>query len=168
YVYEQELEDTNCQISFDSALTGIYTDGRTIAGIQYLTPFGLKEASGDYFIDASAEAVLCRMAGSAKKSGREFDGLSQPFSNVRQFFEKDTCRVTFDNIDAGYVRQELPEEYAGHIIASLNNPVYSNWQKDQITMGMSPLLGVREGFAIDGIRQLCMDQVIQDKELTEP
>lgn len=168
YVYEQELENTNCQISFDSALTGIYTDGRTIAGIQYLTPFGLNEVSADYFIDASAEAALCRMAGSARKSGREFDGLSQPFSNVRQFFEKDTCRITFDNIDAGYVRQELPEEYAGHIIASLNNPVYSNWQKDQITMGMSPLLGVREGFAIDGIRQLCMDQVIQDKELTEP
>jgi len=156
-VYEQELEDTNCQISFDSALTGVYVDGKTIVGIQYLTPFGLKEASADYFIDATAEAALCRMAESAQKNGREFDGLSQPFSNVRLFFEKDACRMNFDNIDAGYVHQELAEEYANHIIASLNNPVYSTWKKGQITMGMSPLLGVREGFAIDGIRQLRMD-----------
>lgn len=168
YVYEQELEDTNCQISFDSALTGVYMDRRTIAGVQYLTPFGLKEVSSDYYIDASAEASLCRMAGSAKKNGREFDGLSQPFSNVRQFFEKDTCLVNFDNIDGGYVRQEQAEEYASHIIASLNNPVYSTWQKGQITIGMSPMLGVREGFSIDGIRQLRMDQVIQDQETAEP
>jgi len=167
-VYEQELEDTNCQVSFDSALTGVYVDGRTIAGIQYLTPFGLKEVSADYFIDATAEAALCRMAGSAKKNGREFDGLSQPFSNVRLFFEKDTCRMNFDNIDAGYVRQELAEEYANHIVTSLNNPVYSTWQNGQITMGMSPLLGVREGFAIDGIRQLRMDQVIKNQETLEP
>ncbi len=168
YVFDNLLKDTHTKIAYNSVLTGVYTSNQRIEGVQYYGDGKLTTIKAKVFIDASAEASLCRMAGLNAHKGRAFDGLCQPFSNVRIYYNFINQRVEFNNIDAGTMRQDNPCDYAQSVVKSLNNAVYSNPQKDEFTLGMSPIIGLREGYVIDGIKHLTMQEIVEGYTSHEP
>jgi len=167
-VYDNLLNDTGATIAYNSVLTGVYTSNHHIEAVQYFGDGKLTEVSAKIFIDASAEASLCRMAGLSVQKGRDFDGLCQPFSNVRIYYNSKNQRVEFNNIDAGTMRQDDPFDYAKSVVKSLNNAVYSNLQSAEFTLGMSPIIGVREGYVIDGQKKLTMQEIVEGYTCDEP
>lgn len=167
-VYDKLLEQYGANIEFNAVVVSVYKQDQRIEGIQYLTCKKKVNVEAKVFIDATADASLCRIADLTLHKGREFDGLCQPFSNVRLYYDFLADRIEFNNIDAGTMKQENPEEYSKSVIDSTNNSVYSNPQEHQFTLGMSPIIGIREGFSIDGLKKITMKEIVDGYISKEP
>lgn len=168
HIYEQYFIENHVEISFDSIVTGVYIDGRKMIGIQFLKDDCLVNIRSRIFLDASGDAVLSRIAGNDVKIGRSYDQLCQPFSNVRIYYDLRKDRIEINNIDAGYMNYMSFKTYSDNIINSYLNPAYENKSKEEITLGMSPILGIRESYRIKGIEELSMQNVLYGIPVKEP
>lgn len=168
YVYEKELlSNKNVTIYYSSVITGVYMESSLVKGIQCLHKNHLLNIQAKYFIDASSEAVLCQMTKESLSFGRLCDHSCQPFSNVRIYYHLQNKQIEINNIDAGYINQHNIEEYAKKILSSLSNSTYKKHSSNEITLGVSPLLGIREGYTIKGRKQLTLKTIKDNIESNE-
>lgn len=167
-VYTELLTKNNVEILYNSKLIGSYVKDSKVIGIKILSDNNTVNVSSKFLIDSSSEASLCKITGIPVTKGREFDQLSQPFSNVRIFYNLKTDTLEFNNIDAGSIKQEDPIDYSKAVIKSLNNSVYSNKQENEFTVSMSPLIGVREGHVLNGVKQLTFKEIFDGYSTDEP
>lgn len=167
-IYDRLTKSEKVSVLYNTVLTGVYTQQNQVIGVQVYGENKSQSIKAKIFVDASSEASLCRMAGLNVFKGRDFDGLCQPFSNVRIYYDFKNERVEFNNIDAGTMHQNDPLDYAKSVVKSLNNAVYSNSQVNQFTLGMSPMIGLREGYVIDGLKHLSMKVIVDSYTCNEP
>lgn len=168
HIYEEYLQKQEVDVAYDAVITGVYVEQNKLCGVQYLQQGKLIDVRSKMVIDASADAVVCRMAGIKTQLGRACDKLCQPFSNVRIYFDREQDRVEINNIDAGYLDSSKPQAYAKGVLHSLNNAVYDHRREQEITLGMSPMLGIRESHRIVGKDTLTMQQVLDGQLSLEP
>lgn len=68
------------QLLFNTTVTEVRTEGRTITSIKALGKSRVMELSANHFIDATGDAELSMLAGCRCKLGREKDSLCQPMT----------------------------------------------------------------------------------------
>lgn len=79
-------------VLFHSTVIGAVTDGRKLTAVEYLNVAGRETAFADYFIDASGDALLCRLAGAGTRLGRQNDHKCQPMTLCFRMGNVDTDR----------------------------------------------------------------------------
>lgn len=168
YFFENYLLEKGVKISFDSMIIGIYKKNREIVAIQFLKSSEIDVIKTKMIIDASADASLCKIAGAKTFIGRSSDNLCQPFSNVRIYYDRQSKMIKINNIDAGYLSFNDRNKYSNSVLESFNNPYYSMLNHNEVTLGMSNILGVRESNRIDGLSKITMRQVLNGYEDDEP
>ncbi|MEG0766906.1 MAG: FAD-dependent oxidoreductase, partial [Clostridia bacterium] len=157
-------------IAYEADLAGVLMEAQNIIGIEYLDDGGLHTACATIVIDASAEAYVCLLAGASYRLGRDSDRKTQPFSCVEVTCDDATGRMGHAYSDCGYVNPIDPVDYAKAVLSAARYPNYlrEDYRKGIRTLGLSSLLGVREGPLVDGEDMLTLTDVLAGKKSEKP
>ena len=153
----------NAKLMFESVVTGVYMENKTLKGISFFSHEKIWNFSCDILIDATAEAEICNMAGCRVNYGRKTDGKTRPFTSVKVFLNKDT-NIGRTNHDSGYVSQYNPSELSKGIMDAHLSQLLDEFQDDvEKVLFLAPLIGIREGRLIESERNITMDDILTDK-----
>jgi ribulose 1,5-bisphosphate synthetase/thiazole synthase len=169
YVLEREAVEAGATIRYDTTVTGVLTEGRTVTGIECFSPeLGRYTATSRVVIDATGNADVCRLAGCELRGGREFDGQAQPFSNA--LFKLDGERVRAYYTDSGYVFPEDPDSMSEAIVESalLSTHLKAQYDEERRFMRIAPQLGVRESQFIVGEDNVTLASFLEEDYSREP
>ncbi len=149
YFLEKEALAAGVTLSYGSTVTGAYLEGKTLVGLQWISPEGVCNAKAKFVIDCTGEAQVCFLAGCKTNKGRSLDGQLQPFTNVRSVI-KDDGNLSTVNFDAGYLDQTIAGELSDTIIRSTRLHIRERFDEKYKLVAISDILGVREGRQIVG------------------
>jgi hypothetical protein len=155
-VLEREARACGAELRYNCLVTGVYLENKSVKGLRLYQNGRETNAAASQFIDATGEAFVCHIAGCESVVGRAFDSQTQPFT-VTSIAVNGQGKVFGINKDSGFVRQHDPAEVGRVMIAANNYPVYlkDDYSKTgEKFLGMTPLLGVREGRIIKGKKTL--------------
>ncbi len=169
FVLEREALDAGVTIRYDTTVTAVLREGSAVRGVECFAPdSGRYEVECAVVVDGTGNADVCRLAGCELRSGREFDGQAQPFSNV--WFRMEGDRVQCAYTDSGYVFPEDPESLSGAIVESALLPTHlkDRFAEERRLIRVAPQLGVRESRCIVGERNVTLDDFLHDRYSREP
>ncbi|MFC3768033.1 FAD-dependent oxidoreductase [Paenibacillus sp. GCM10012303] len=169
YVLEQEAVLAGAVIRYDTTVTGVLTEGRTVTGLRCFSPeLGSRTVMSKVVIDGTGNADVCRLGGCELQGGREFDDQPQPFSNA--LFKLDGNRVRAYYTDSGYVFPEDPHSMSAAIIDSalLSTHLMDRYDDGTTYMRIAPQLGVRESRFIVGEEQVTLERFLREDYSREP
>lgn len=163
-VLEREALEAGVTIRYDTTVTGVMIEGKTVRGLECFSPEeGTHFVASEVVIDGTGNADVCRLAGCETIGGREFDGQAQPFSNV--VFRMTERRVQAAYTDSGYVRADDPEDLSRAIVDSalLSTHLKECYEEEPRLLRIAPQLGVRESRFIVGEEQVTLADFLQDR-----
>lgn len=169
YVLEQEASQAGVTLRYETTVIGVLMNGNTVTGIECFSPdTGRCTFYGSVVIDSTGNADVCRLAGCELRSGREFDGQTQPFSNV--LFRMEPDRVCGYYTDSGYVHPQDPVDMSQAIINSALLPTHLKGIYDEHSayFRVAPLLGIRESQTIIGEENVTLADFLEDRYTRQP
>ena len=168
-VLEREALRAGATVRYNTTVTGVYMDGKTVKGLQCFSPKrGLYSVFADVIVDCTGNADVCRLAGCEFMGGRAFDGQPQPYSNV--LFLQEPTRVRTFYTDSGYVNPEDPDDMSRAIVESalLSTHLREKYDEDRRLLRIASLLGVREGPRIVGEENITLERFLNGDYSREP
>lgn len=168
FVLEQEAEKAGAEIRCEAALTGVYLEGKSVVGIQWLQAGQLSSARARVVLDCTGEAAVCVLSGCETRVGRESDGKCQPFSHPMTTFYQGKLCCQF--VDSGVFSDPDPEEYSRALVETMTGSMYLRDPFEPIdrVVSYSPSLGIREGRRIVGEENLRLRDYLTDNLPREP
>ncbi|MCK9478468.1 MAG: FAD-dependent oxidoreductase [Firmicutes bacterium] len=166
YVLEDSALGFGADIKYESTVTGVYFEGKTVKGINLLTPHGTKAIACKVLIDCTGDAYVCDIAGCSSRWGRDIDGRTQPFTSVRVHTRNGIVRGT--NFDSGYMKQCDPQQLSSGIIISHAAHLNRKGDKGSHPLYFAPLIGVREGRRVEGEETVTLPEFFDDKMTKQP
>ena len=168
-VLQREAKKSGAKVKYQCIVTGVYLEKNQVVGLKLFQEGKEMHIAAKKFIDATGEAYVCHIAGAESFSGRAFDKATQPFTftNIVIGEHGETLGL---NKDAGFVNQHDPREVSRTNIVSNTYPMYlknSYIDEEYRFATISPLIGVREGRMIRGIKTLKFSDVISLEEQKE-
>lgn len=167
-VLEQELQAAGAEIHTDAAVTGVYLEGKTVKGVQWLQNGIFFSAGARVVIDCTAEAEICILSGCEVQRGRKLDGECQPFSLPMTTFYQGKLNCQF--VDSGYLKSSSVEEARKAFIKTMTGPMYLRDPFEPVdrVISYSPFLGAREGRRIIGEETVTLKGYLEDRVTCEP
>ena len=148
---KHELEimalELGIKIVYGAAVTGVIRDGDRVTGVRYAHRRQVDEAYAHTVIDATGDAVVCKLAGAELRGGRYTDGVFMPFTNSMAKQQK-SGRVTGYNIDAGRIDQYREPEFSQTMLDTAMVHLHEDYSEFRDLLIPSDLPGVREGLNI--------------------
>ena len=164
---EQEALAAGVNLAYESAVTGAYLEGKTVRGLQYISPTGLCCAKAKFVLDCTGDAQVCFLAGCPTVKGRDIDGQFQPFTNVRSII-RDAGNLSTVNFDSGYIDQTVADDLSETIIQSTRMHLKERFEEQHKLIAISDIPGIREGRNIIGENNLKFSDVLDDRLSHEP
>ncbi len=171
YVYEKRFHELGGTILYESVVTGIWVDSGRVIGVRTLFGGRVADFGCRMLIDATSEAVACKLAHLGVKSGREFDGQCQAYSLVSFIINKDgeLEQVYRDNGFADTGCTEEVAEAVTHGYATADNiGAYSREEGDSPLVALGPFLGKREGVSCVGRDALTGEDLLLMQRVDKP
>ncbi len=162
---EQALTEQGVQILYESSVCGVYLEGKTVVGVQALTPCGIQNYKAKIVMDCTAEAVVAAMAGCETEYGRASDGQMQPYSLVSLMYNGKNYAYT--NVDFGRVNQFDPTALSQAVLFSRAYKMSEEHSGREVIAQM-PILGIREGRRIISEEPVTLDDLFADKQTATP
>ena len=139
---------------FDTAVTGVKTDGRRVTSLELYTPDGKRTVRASVFIDATEDGVLLEQLGAANLVGSEDIGAPEFFEPVSFGFR--LRGVSWEDIKTIAKVRELSEQFANMLFlyprtddsVKLVAPSMIRQQEDTIHVN-----GLQIGFVNPGSRE---------------
>ena len=134
-------------IEYGAAIVDVEMAGNRVRSVIYRNNSGcLCKVSAYTFIDSTAEAVLCRMAGAPLNCGRSVD---REFNSYTYTMGKLNDSVFYvDNFDAGRVAQYDVEDLSKSFVAAHKDHLLDDYRQMRYCVQLSDNPGVREGWHI--------------------
>lgn len=170
HVSERLFLEADGEIAFAAMVSGVYAEGRTIVGLQYLSGESLRDVACKIAIDATAEAYLAELARCRLIAGRDAGGVYQPYSNVATSYREAADCVVSNNMDAGYADPFDVRDYSHSIVLSAAKGacLWDSYPQSRVLLTLTPLLGLREGKRIVGEEVLRLDEWMDGKTWDKP
>ena len=155
-------------IAYESVVTGVYIDGKKVAGVKWFREGSFKNTGSKIVIDCTAEAEVCDLAGCETHKGRDVDSQCQPYTNI--LVTRKENRVICRNTDCGYVDQTDGEELSRALIESSTLPLHlrDTYDAAERLLYLTQHLGVREGRAVVGEENITLKECLEDKVTDKP
>lgn len=168
-VMEDALIKSGCELHYEVAVVGVIKDNDHVRGVSWSENGKIFSATANTVIDASAEAVVARLAGCELRCGRESDGRIQHTGIL--FF-----RLIYDNGKRHYCYRNMsirvnPEDIESFSLAFLQGSAWminENHGRERIA-AVSEHGGMREGPHIVSLHKFEVNDFLLDKyECREP
>jgi len=166
YVLEQEAVRYGVKLSYETTITGVFLEGKTVKGIQCVNNEGMKTVGCKVLIDCTGDAEICAMMGCAAYQGRDLDGKTQPFTSVKVSIIGN--KISKTNFDSGWVDQTDGWDLTNAIITAHACHVKDKYDSSERLLYLAPLIGIREGRLIKGKEMVRLDEFFQGKITKEP
>ena len=168
HLLEETARKYGADILFNSRIVEVIKNEKAVTGAVVFTKGKQIEFKSRMIIDCTGEAQVCYMAGCSCTMGRDFDGQTQPYSNMAIYYENDFTGGL--NKDSGYVDPNDCGDYTTKVIDStaLLLKIAENNRKSIKYITNSPLLGVRQGRTIVGEETVTFKDFINQKETQKP
>ena len=168
YVLEKEAQSAGVQICYDSEITGVFVQGRTVCGaLVYMN--GIQHAIGaKYVMDATGNAGVCAMITDKFYGGRSYEGKMQPYSNIS--IRSRGGSLCSQNKDAGYVDPSAPKEVTKAFLKGALQPncYAKDHTKELGVITNAALIGCREGAKIMSEDDITVEGFLADKKTDKP
>jgi hypothetical protein len=152
----------------ESVITGVFMEGKQVKGISVFSQGKQLNFSCEILIDATAEAIVCVMAGCNTNWGRESDGKTRPFTSSKVSLTRDGD-ITRTNHDSGYINQYDPFDLSLGIMEAHRSQLLDEFtNKDERVLFFAPFIGIREGRLIEAEKTIRIQDVIECKQEDEP
>ena len=167
YVLEQEAVSRGAVLAYESAVIGVYLDGKRVTGVSFVGPSGCQAVSSKVLIDCTGDAEVCYTAGCITHTGRELDGRTQPFTSVKVYAANN--KVSWINFDSGCTDQTDGEQLSKAIVFAHAQHLEEKYADGkQRMLYLAPLLGIREGRLIEGEETIRLENFFADRVSEEP
>ncbi len=135
------------KIEYGTALANVEKSGSRVKSVTYRDNTGkLCKVSAYTFIDSTADAVLCRMAGASLSCGRQDD---KEFNSYTYSMGKlNDWSFYVDNFDAGRTAQYDMEDFSRSLLAAHKDHLLADYRQSRYCVQLSDNPGVREGLRI--------------------
>ncbi len=164
---EKEALDAGVILAYESTVTGVYLEDKTVKGLQYLSVNGIQNVRAKFVIDCTGDAQICFLAGCQTIKGRDVDGQFQPFTNVRSII-REAGNLSTVNFDSGYVDQTISADLSETIIQSTRLHLKERFDEEHKLIAISDILGIREGRQIVGEENLKFSDYINNRLSDKP
>lgn len=160
YIMENRIAEKGGRLSLETAVTGVFMEGKTIKGVSLLSGGKQWNVSCKVLIDATADSAVVMLAGCATATGRESDGKTRPFTSVKVWLHENGT-ITRTNHDRGYVNQYDPVELSRGILQAHASQLLEEFSDEKKrVLFFAPFIGIREGRIIDAVRNIAIGEVI--------
>ena len=168
YLLEKKAADQGAEFLFETVVTGVYLNGKTVRGISVLTEDGVQNLACEMLIDATAEAEVCVMAGCAADCGRQSDGKTRPYTSVKVWVTEEG-NIARTNHDSGYINQYDPKELSNAILAAHESQLLGEFRnKHGRVLFLAPSIGIREGRRILAEETVTMQKILDGDQTKTP
>lgn len=156
YVLQEMALEAGVKIYFRTMTVGALVDGPTVRGVVVENISGRKAILGKITIDSTGDADVAVIAGASFLLGREPDGFTQPYSLCPSVMRDGM--LTYWNFDAGWLNPTNLEDISRAQFEGRRHL----WRNDGFDdknrlLGISPILGIREGRQIVGEYTLTLE-----------
>ena len=132
------------KIEYQSALCGCIKEGKRVVGILYRDRDNkLVKVKAKNIIDATAEGVLCRLAGAEMTCGRELDCEFNSYTNTMGKMRLDGFGAA--NFDAGRVAQYDVEDLSACYLETTRLHLFADYRELRYCLQSADYPGLREG-----------------------
>ena len=168
YVCEQALIDSKVEIHYESRVTGVLMEENTVCGIQWIENGEEKTALAKITLDCTGESGICDTIGCRMERGRAFDGQVQPYSVVQPEIVNGLVEF-YHYLDCGYMDALDAGQYAKACVdaACLLHYNLEDYRIRRV-LGISILLGLREGRRIVGEETVELQDYLEDRMTDHP
>jgi hypothetical protein len=166
YVLEQEALQGGADLAYESAITGVYLEGKKVIGVSWVGAEGIQTAGCKVLIDCSGDAEACYLAGCSTSFGREMDGRAQPFTSVKVFAVGN--KVGWRNFDSGCTDQTNGRVLTESLLLAHAQHLEDTYTDENRLLHLAPLLGIREGRLIEGEEPVTIQDFFADKVSDKP
>ncbi|OUS75219.1 hypothetical protein B1748_18980 [Paenibacillus sp. MY03] len=166
-IMEDLITKHGASLALNTVVTGVFMEGDTVKGVSLWSEGKPWLVGCQTLIDATADAVVSMMAGSATRSGRESDGRTMPFTSVKVWLTAHGS-ISRTNHDSGYVNQYDPFELSRGIMqahASQQLAVFEDVSKR--VLFFAPFIGIREGRIIEAEQMITIQDVLAGRPEAE-
>jgi len=156
YVLQEMALEAGVKIYFRTMTVGVLMDETTVRGVVVENISGRKAIIGKVTIDSTGDADVAAIAGAPFLLGRETDGFTQPYSLCPSVMRDGM--LTYWNFDAGWLNPTNLEDISRAQFEGRKHL----WREDGFDdknrlLGISPILGIREGRQIVGEYTLTLE-----------
>ncbi|MDR6549189.1 FAD-dependent oxidoreductase [Paenibacillus qinlingensis] len=166
YVLEQEAIRYGAELTYKSAITGVYLEGKQVRGVSFIGPRGIQSVNCKVLIDCTGDAEAVHLAGGGFQYGRELDGRTQPFTSVKVFAAGN--KVSWRNFDSGCTNQTDGNAFSTALVLAHAQHLEETYSNDNRLLHIAPLLGVREGRLIEGEETIALGDFFADRTTEQP
>jgi hypothetical protein len=146
-----------------SLVFAVERDGGSLTAVLAATPRGPVRIAAKAFVDATADADLCRFAGSPTHGGRPGDHSVLSFSQVmgRLLVNNDRIGMGSVNYDAGHVDACDSEDLTRGRIRGIRQLLRDRFSALDRPCYVAPVLGLRQSRHIDSERDLTVADLVE-------
>ena len=156
YVLQEMALEAGVKIYFRTMTVGALMDGMTVRGVVVENISGRKAILGKVIIDSTGDADVAVIAGAPFLLGREPDGFTQPYSLCPSVIRGGM--LTYWNFDAGWLNPTNLEDISRAQFEGRKHLWRDDgFDDDNRLLGISPILGIREGRQIVGEYTLTLE-----------
>ncbi|MGG1516634.1 FAD-dependent oxidoreductase [Paenibacillus oryzisoli] len=167
YLLENRITEHGARLSLDTKVTGVFMEQDTVKGVSLFSQGRQWHVSCHVLIDATADSVVCLLAGCDTSLGRESDGKTRPFTSVKVWLNHNGT-ISRTNHDSGYVNQYDPFELSQGILQAHASQLLEEFSDEsKRVMFFAPFIGIREGRIIEAEHRITMQDVVAGRRETE-
>ena len=168
YICEQALTDSKVEIHYESRVTGVFMEDNIICGLQWIENGEEKAALAGITLDCTGESGICDIIGCRMERGRTFDGQVQPYSVVQPEIVNGLVEF-YHYLDCGYMDALDSDQYSKACVEAACLPHYNleDYSARRV-LGISILLGLREGRRIVGEETVELQDYLEDRMTDHP
>ena len=167
---EDNMQKYGVECVYNADVCGVLSEEETVVGVKYICSDGIHTVRAKQVIDATADGIVCLLAGCDMLSGRSCDGKFLPYTSEIQLYNpiKKIYRTT--GYDSDVVDHYNKFEFGKSIIRANSDEghLYTSYKSEEIYMGTSQLTGLRQGLRIVGEEVLKVSDVLNDVYTDEP
>ncbi|WP_176706326.1 FAD-dependent oxidoreductase [Paenibacillus hemerocallicola] len=168
FVLEEEALQAGVVLHYDTTVIDVIRTDKRLRGVACFSPErGKYTQTCQVVIDCTGNADLCRMSGCKIRTGRQLDGMVQPFSNVLFKMERDHVRTFY--MDSGYVHTTDPLDLSNKIMDSALSPAHlRSCFGENDYFRIAPQIGIRESCHIEGETNVTLSDILENRATPEP
>jgi hypothetical protein len=169
WIMDTEAAKYGAEIHYESLVTGVYLEERTVKGLRWSSPQGVRHTAAKVVIDCTGNAEICEMAGCGFQMGRESDGKAQPFSNVLMKLQTNG-RIGNFYTDSGYIDVSDADDVTRAILESslLGTHLQERYSDEPLLLKTTQLLGIRESRNIEGEERVVFKKFLDGQLTRQP
>ncbi|WP_168120385.1 FAD-dependent oxidoreductase [Paenibacillus sp. HB172176] len=167
YMMENRITEHGARLSLDTKITGVFMEQDKVTGVSLFSQGRQWNVACHMLIDATADSVVCMLAGCDTSLGRESDGKTRPFTSVKVWLHPNGT-ITRTNHDSGYVNQYDPFELSQGILQAHASQLLEEFSDEsKRVMFFAPFIGIREGRIIEAEQMITMQDVVAGRREAE-